>query len=118
MCASMLALRFAGHFCDLPKEEQERLVKENPEYGEIICRCEKITKKEIRDAIENTLGARTLVSVKYRARNGMGRCQGGFCTPRIIRMLRDEYGFAPDDYLFREAGSNLFTGNVREGEDR
>ncbi len=109
---------FAGHFCDLPKEEQERLVKENPEYGEIICRCEKITKKEIRDAIENTLGARTLVSVKYRARNGMGRCQGGFCTPRIVRMLRDEYGFAPDDYLFREAGSNLFTGNVREGEDR
>lgn len=109
---------FAGHFCDLPNEEQERLVKENPEYGEIICRCEKITKKEVRDAIENSLGARTLVSIKYRARNGMGRCQGGFCTPRIVRMLRDEYGFTPEDYLFREAGSNLFTGNVREGEDR
>ena len=109
---------FAGHFCDLPKEEQERLVKENPEYGEIICRCEKITKKEIRDAIENPLGARSLVSIKYRARNGMGRCQGGFCTPRIVRMLRDEYGFAPDDYIFREAGSNLFTGHVREGADK
>lgn len=109
---------FVGHFCELPPEEQERLVKENPEYGEIICRCEKITKKEIRDAIENTLGAKTLVSIKYRARNGMGRCQGGFCTPRIVRMLRDEYGFKPDDYLFREAGSNLFTGNVREGEDK
>ena len=93
-------------------------MKENPEYGEIICRCEKITKKEVRDAIENSLGARTLVSIKYRARNGMGRCQGGFCTPRIVRMLRDEYGFTPEDYLFREAGSNLFTGNVREGEDR
>lgn len=109
---------FAGHFCDLPKEEQERLVKENPEYGEIICRCEKITKKEIRDAIENPLGARSLVSIKYRARNGMGRCQAGFCTPRIVRMLRDEYGFKPDDYIFREAGSNLFTGNVREGADK
>lgn len=105
---------FAGHFCELPKEEQERLIKENPEYGEIVCRCEKITKKEIRDAIENHLGARSLVSIKYRARNGMGRCQGGFCTPRIVRMLRDEYGFKPDDYIFREAGSNLFTGNVRE----
>ena len=92
---------FAGHFCELPPEEQERLVKENPEYGEIICRCEKITKKEIRDAVENTLGAKTLVSIKYRARNGMGRCQGGFCTPRIVRMLRDEYGFKPDDYLFK-----------------
>ena len=109
---------FAGHFSDLPNDEQERLIKKNPEYGEIICRCEKITKKEIRDAIENTLGAKTLVSIKYRARNGMGRCQGGFCTPKIVRMLRDEYGFAPDDYLFREAGSNLFTGNVREGEDK
>ncbi|MEG1602565.1 MAG: NAD(P)/FAD-dependent oxidoreductase [Cloacibacillus sp.] len=108
---------FAGHFCELPKEEQERLVKEYPEYGEIICRCEKITKKEIRDAIENPLGARSLVSIKYRARNGMGRCQGGFCTPRIVRMLRDEYGFAPEDYLLREAGSSLFSGNVREGEN-
>jgi len=109
---------FAGHFSDLPNDEQEQLIKSNPEYGEIICRCEKITKKEIRDAIENTLGAKTLVSIKYRARNGMGRCQGGFCTPRIVRMLRDEYGFAPDDYIFREAGSNLFAGNVREGEDK
>lgn len=109
---------FAGHFCDLSKEEQERLVKENPEYGEIICRCEKITKKEIRDAVENSLGARSLVGIKYRARSGMGRCQGGFCTPRIVRMLRDEYGFKPEDYIFREAGSNLFTGSVREGADK
>jgi len=107
---------FAGHFCDLQPEEQERLVKENPEYGEVFCRCEKITKKEIRDAIENNLGARTLVSIKYRARSGMGRCQGGFCTPRIIRMLRDEYGFQPEEYLLRESGSHLFCGNVREGD--
>ncbi|MEG1642095.1 MAG: NAD(P)/FAD-dependent oxidoreductase [Synergistaceae bacterium] len=103
-----------GHFCDLTHEEQEKLIKENPEYGEIICRCEKITKKEIRDAIENKLGAKTLASIKYRARNGMGRCQGGFCTPRIVRMLRDEYGYKPEDYILREENSPLFTGNVRE----
>jgi glycerol-3-phosphate dehydrogenase len=109
---------FAAHFCELPIQEQERLIQEDPEYGEIICRCEKITKREIRDAIENPLGARTLVSIKYRARNGMGRCQGGFCTPRIVRMLRDEYGFEVEDYLYREAGSNLFVGNVREGEGK
>ncbi len=110
-------LGFAGHFSDLPKEEQERLIKLEPEYGEIICRCEKITKKEVRDAIENSLGARTLASIKYRARNGMGRCQGGFCMPRIVRILRDEYGFTPEDYVLREAGSNLFTGNVMKGKD-
>ena len=107
---------FAGHFCELPIDEQERLIRENPEYGEIICRCEKITKKEIRDAIENPLGAKSLVSIKYRARSGMGRCQGGFCTPRIVRMLRDEYGYLPKDYILREADSNLFFGNVR-GEE-
>lgn len=104
----------ACHFCELPHEEQDRLIKQYPEYGEIVCRCEKITKKEIRDAIENNIGARTLVSIKYRARSGMGRCQGGFCTPRIVRMLRDEYGFKPEDYLLREEGSPMFTGNVRE----
>lgn len=105
---------FVGHFCQLPREEQERLVKEYPDYGEVICRCEKITKKEVKDAIENNLGARSIVSIKYRARSGMGRCQGGFCTPRIVRILRDEYGFKPEDYLLRGKGSNLFTGNVRE----
>ena len=46
----------------------------------------------------------------------MGRCQGGFCTPRIVRMLRDEYGYLPKDYILREADSNLFFGNVR-GEE-
>lgn len=107
-----------GHFCELSNEKQEELIKENPEYGEIICRCEKITKKEIRDAIENSLGAKSLVSIKYRARNGMGRCQGGFCTPRIVRMLRDEYGFSPEDYMLRGTDSNLFVGNVREGEKK
>ena len=106
----------AEHFCELPIEEQQRLIAKYPEYGEIICRCEKITKKEIRDAIENSLGAKSLVSIKYRARNGMGRCQGGFCTPRIVRMLRDEYGFRPQDYTLREAGSSLFCGKVH-GED-
>ncbi|MBL3540722.1 (2Fe-2S)-binding protein, partial [Aminivibrio sp.] len=79
----------------------------------IICRCEKITKQEILDAIANPLGARTLVSIKYRARASMGRCQGGFCVPRITRILRDEFGWKPEDFLMRGAGSPLFVGNVR-----
>lgn len=104
------------HFCNLSPEEQACLIKDNPEYGEIFCRCEKITKKEIRDAIENNLGARTLVSIKYRARSGMGRCQGGFCTPRIVKLLRDDYGFKAKDYLLRESGSYLFCDNLRKGD--
>ena len=107
----------ALHFHELPFDVRENLVKENPEYGEIICRCEKITKKEVRDAIENSLGAKSIASIKYRARNGMGRCQGGFCTQRIVRILRDEYGYKPEDYIEHGAKSNLFFGNVREGDD-
>lgn len=102
-----------GHFCDLPFEEQQRLVKIYPEYGEIICRCEKITKKEIKDAIENKLGATTLESIKYRARSGMGRCQGGFCMPKIVRILRDEYGWTEDDFRLREKASYMFNGKAR-----
>lgn len=106
---------FAGHFCELPLAEQQRLVQEYPEYGEIICRCEKITKKEVKDAIENSLGAKTLVGIKYRARNGMGRCQGGFCMPRVIRLLRDEYGYDIKDYTLNKADKKVFAQAVREG---
>ncbi|MDR1049126.1 MAG: NAD(P)/FAD-dependent oxidoreductase [Synergistaceae bacterium] len=104
---------FAGSFSELPKEQRIDLIKTDPEYGEIVCRCEQITKKEIRQAIENPLGARTMASVKYRARAQMGRCQGGFCMPRIVRMLRDEYGFKPEDYFIR-GKAPMFFGNVRD----
>lgn len=102
-------------FNELPEEEKQRLIAENPNYGEIICRCEKITKQEILDAINNPLGARTFVSIKYRARSGMGRCQGGFCLPRITRILRDEFGYTPDEFIKRSETSPLFVGKVREG---
>jgi glycerol-3-phosphate dehydrogenase len=80
-------------FADLPNEEKIELSRACRDYGEIICRCENVTKKEIREAIENPLGARTLRGIKYRSRAMMGRCQSGFCLPRIIRMLREDYGF-------------------------
>lgn len=100
-------------FSELQAEERAAMIAEDPNYGEIICRCEKITKKEVLDAIQNPLGARTLVSIKYRARASMGRCQGGFCIPRIVRLLRDEFGWKPEDFLKRGVDSPLFIGNVR-----
>jgi glycerol-3-phosphate dehydrogenase len=105
---------FVGQFSALPLETRMDLISSEPEYGEIICRCEQITKREIRSAIENPLGARTLAGIKYRARAMMGRCQGGFCVPRIVRMLRDEYGYAPGDYVTRGRGAYMFSGNVRD----
>ncbi|MDR1508076.1 MAG: (2Fe-2S)-binding protein [Synergistaceae bacterium] len=65
----------------------------------MVCRCECVTKREVRDAIENPLGARTLKGIKYRSRAMMGRCQGGFCLSRIARILREDYGRDIFDYM-------------------
>lgn len=105
-------------FTELPFEERADLIAKDPNYGEIICRCEKITKREVLDAINNPLGARTLVSIKYRARASMGRCQGGFCVPRIVRLLTEEFGWNPQDFLKRGVDSPLFVGNVRPKEGK
>ncbi|MCI6044371.1 NAD(P)/FAD-dependent oxidoreductase [bacterium] len=77
-------------FRELSKEEQNRLIKENPSYGQIVCRCEEITEGEILDAIHRPLGATTLDGIKRRTRAGMGRCQAGFCTPKTMEILAKE----------------------------
>ena len=104
---------FTGCFSSLPYERKIELIHKYPEYGEIFCRCEGITKKEIRDAIENPLGTVSLTGIKLRSRAMMGRCQGGFCTPRIIGMLRDDYGYEPEQYVQRSDISPMFSGFVR-----
>lgn len=76
----------------LSKEERTALVKEHPEYGNIICRCEMVTEGEILDAIRRPLGARSLDGIKRRTRAGMGRCQSGFCSPRTMEILARELG--------------------------
>ena len=95
-------------FRECSVEEQMRLIEEDAEYGEIICRCQTITKREIREAIENPLGARSLTSIKYRAWPMTGRCNGGYCLTRIVDMLVREYGIRPEEILYRSAGSELF----------
>ena len=102
-----------GHFAELPEEMKAEFISQDPRYGEVVCRCEQVTQKEVMDAIENPLGSRSLAGLKYRARVMMGRCQGGFCLPRITRILRDTYGYRPDDYFLRSDGSSLFSGSVR-----
>ena len=104
---------FPGSFHDLAEEEKADLVAQDPDYGEIVCRCEQITKREILDAIENPLGNRTIAGIKYRSRAMMGRCQGGFCMPRIVQILERDFGYRPEDYRLYSPDSYLFTGNVR-----
>jgi len=100
-------------FRKLSNEEKDRLIKECPEYGEVVCRCEHITKKEIMDAIENPLGVRTLAGIKYRARAMMGRCQGGYCLTRIVEILTKEYGIPVEEVTLRGKNSKLFEGRVK-----
>lgn len=75
-------------FRELSQEEKEQLIKKDERYGHIVCRCETVTEGEIVEAVRR--GARTLDGVKYRTRAGMGRCQGGFCTPRVLNIMARE----------------------------
>lgn len=109
-----LRKRAKARFHELPLEEQKRLVVEDPDYGEIICRCEQITKREIKDAIENPLGVKTISGIKYRCRATTGRCQGGYCLTRIADIFIREYGLTPEEITTRGGGSHLFEGFLRE----
>ena len=78
----------------------------------MVCRCEHVTRAEVVAALRNPFGARTMDAVKRRTRCGMGRCQGGFCTPRIVEILQDE-GVAIDGITKRGGGSRLFYGRIK-----
>ena len=96
---------------ELPREERAKLIKEHPEYGTIICRCENISEGEIIDAIRRPLGAVSLDGIKRRVRAGMGRCQAGFCTPRTMEILAKELGITMDDVCKNRTGSELLKGD-------
>lgn len=97
----------AKRFREQPRSVQADLVDNDPDYGRVICRCELVTKREILSAIENRLGARSINSIKYRSRSMMGRCQGGFCGPRIVDLLLEE-GVSYDELNLKGDGSWMF----------
>lgn len=94
----------------LTKEERKALIKENPAYGNIICRCESVTEGEILDAIRRPLGARSLDAVKRRTRAGMGRCQSGFCAPRTMEILARELGVDMSEITKAGGDSKIIVG--------
>lgn len=95
-------------------EERKRLIAENPLYANVVCRCETVTEGEILDAIHRPLGATTLDGVKRRTRAGMGRCQAGFCSPRIVEILARELGRDMGDICKNNDGSRFLTGFDKE----
>ena len=88
-------------------EERTALVREDPDYGEIICRCQTVTRAEIIQAVRNPLGVVSLDAIKRRTKTQMGRCQGGFCTPRLVRIICEETGLSPLDVTRRGKGTEI-----------
>ena len=102
----------------LSAEEMNALIKENPAYGNVICRCESITECEIIDAIHRPLGAKTLDGIKRRTRAGMGRCQAGFCMPRTMEILSRELGMSYEDITKSGGNSNIVLERTKEEAER
>lgn len=100
-------------FREMTDAEQDAIIKGNPKYGTIICRCETITEGEILDAIHRPLGARSMDAVKRRVRAGMGRCQGGFCGPKVMEILARELQIPIEDVNKNISGSHMVTGRAR-----
>ena len=92
-------------FRDMDDSERMQAVQSDPEYGNIVCRCETVTEAEIRRAIRRPVGARTIDGVKRRTRAGMGRCQGGFCCPRVAQILSEETGI-PLNLITKDGGKS------------
>jgi glycerol-3-phosphate dehydrogenase len=93
----------APRFSAADLDERERLVAENPLFARVVCRCELVTEAEVQDAIDR--GARTLDGIKFRTRAGMGRCQGGFCTSRCMKLLAERSGVPLHAITKRGGGS-------------
>ena len=98
----------------LPPEERQALIRRNPAYGRLVCRCETVTEGEILEAIHRTPGARSLDGVKRRVRAGMGRCQGGFCTPKVMEILARELGLPLEAVTKSGGGSRLLVGETKK----
>lgn len=101
-------------FRHLSREQQDELIRKNPAYGRIVCRCESITEGEILDALHSPVPPASIDAIKRRTRAGMGRCQGGFCQPRVLELIAREFGQEWTDVTLRGEGTNVLMKQNRE----
>ena len=95
-------------------EEKSALIEKDPDFGRIICRCEKISMGQIKDVINRICGARSIKGVKMRCRPGMGRCQGGFCEPEVLKILAKELHEEKTEVCLDRPGSNVLVAEAKE----
>ena len=104
-------------FRQLSPKEKAALIKENPLYGRVICRCETVTEGEIVEALHRPIVPTSIDAIKRRCNAGMGRCQGGFCGPRVHEIIARELGLPKEQVLMDEEGSWLLCGETNTGSN-
>ena len=100
---------------EMSDEERDALIRKDPRFGHVVCRCETVTEGEIIAAIHSPIPARSMDAVKRRLRAGMGRCQGGFCGPKIIEILSRELGIPAEEVTKKGGASQMVFGKLRDG---
>lgn len=106
--------RSVPRFREMDTEERKALIAQDKSYGQIVCRCETVTEGEIKNAVNRTLGAKTLDGVKRRTRAGMGRCQSGFCSTKVVDIIAQETGMTREDVTKFGKQSNFIVGKIKE----
>lgn len=99
-------------FRKMNDEQKNEFIKQNPDYGKIVCRCETVSEGEIRAAIKRNPPAYDVDAVKRRTRSGMGRCQGGFCAPFVMRLISEEHGIPMEKITKKGEGSEMVIGKL------
>ena len=99
-------------FRKMSEEEKDAYIRQHPDFGQIVCRCETISRGEILEAILRNPGARDMDGVKRRTRSGMGRCQGGFCAPYVLQLISQELGIPAHEVTKSGGNSQMLTGRI------
>jgi glycerol-3-phosphate dehydrogenase len=97
----------------LPMEERNRLIKENPHYGIMVCNCEKVSLGELEDELNRSLPCLTIKAMKKRTRAGFGKCQGGFCQPKVLLLLAKKLGIDPTEVKYDRDHSEVLEGRSK-----
>lgn len=102
------------HEKELSAEERNELIKKNPDFGTIICNCEKVSLGQIKDVLSRSLPCLTIKALKKRTRAGFGKCQGGFCQPQVLRIIASKQNIDPKEVLYDKTGSNIIVDTVKK----
>ena len=108
-----VAKRRIIRFKELSEAEKSKVIQENPLYGSIVCRCQTVTEGEIADAFNRPLPPRSIDGLKRRCNTGAGRCQGGFCSPKVLALIAKHFNIPPQDVPQDRAGMYVVTGETK-----